>query len=99
MNGNTITDSAIQIGDNNELNIDFEDYSKKIDELKKEIKKLKLTIEEEQSISTMINQAENACKNKQTSTLKKALKGIKEFAVATGSSLLSAYLAIRFGIS
>ena len=97
--GNTVTESAIQVGDNNEQTVNFEDYGQKIAELKDEINNLKLSNEQEKSISSLITQAEDACRKKQAKTLKNVLKGIWDFAIATGSGLLASFLAMKFGIS
>lgn len=97
LNGNTITGSAIQIGDGNEQNIDFSDCSQKIAELKNEIESIKLTSEQTDDINILLDRANDACKTKQPTKLKNVLKEIWDFAKATGSGLLVAFLSMKFG--
>lgn len=99
LNGNTITGSAIQIGNDNEQNIDFSDCSQTIAELKNEIESIRLTRKQTNNINNLLNQADAACKAKQSSKLKTILKEIWDFAKSTGSGLLVAFLSMKFGFN
>lgn len=99
LNGNTITNSPFQIGNDNELNFQFDEYGQKLEEFETEIKKLALTMEQTKVFVDLISEAKDSCKNKKASTLKKVLTEIWEFAKATGSGLLTAYLSMKFGLN
>lgn len=98
VNGNTISNSPIQVGDGNTQNIDYSDIEKKIYELKEEVASLKLSDEQIGYLSTLIENAENECKRKNASKLKTVLNELWDFAKQTGSGLLATYLAIKFGL-
>ena len=99
LNGNTLTNSPFQIGNDNELNFDFDNYLKILDELKTEIQNLKLTNEQGDELKRLVKEAEESCKNRKESTFKKVLRQIWDFAKATGSGLLVAYLSVKFGLT
>ena len=99
LNGNTLTNSPFQIGDDNELNFNSDNYLKILDELKTEIQNLKLTNKQSDELKRLVKEAEDACVNRKDSTFKKVLKQIWDFAKATGSGLLVAYLSVKFGLT
>ena len=97
VNGNTISNSPIQIGDGNSQNIAYSDIEEKLGELKEEVTSLKLSDEQIRSLSSLIERAENECKSKNSSKLKTVLGEIWDFAKQTGSNLLAAFVAYKFG--
>lgn len=96
VSGNTISNSPIQVGDGNTQNIDYSDIEEKLNELKNEVASLKLSDEQTSSLSTLIERAENECKNKNSSKLKTIFGELWDFAKQTGSNLLAAYIALKF---
>lgn len=98
VNGNTISNSPLQVGDGNTQNIDYSDIEGKLCELKEEITSLKLSDEQIGSLSTLIERAGNECKRKNSSKLKTILGELWDFTKQTGSSLLAAYIALKFGL-
>ena len=99
LNGNTLTNSPFQIGDDNELNFNSDNYLKILNELKTEIQNLKLTNKQSDELKRLVKEAEDACINRKDSTFKKVLRQIWDFAKATGSGLLVAYLSVKFGLT
>ena len=76
-----------------------DNYLKILDELKTEIQNLKLTNKQSDELKRLVKEAEDACVNRKDSTFKKVLKQIWDFAKATGSGLLVAYLSVKFGLT
>ena len=97
VSGNTISNSPIQVGDGNTQNIDYSDIENKLGELKGEVTSLKLSDEQIRSLSSLIERAENECKSKNSSKLKTVLNELWDFAKQTGSNLLAAFMAHKFG--
>lgn len=98
VSGNTISNSPVQVGDGNTQNIDYSNIEKELDELKEEVSSLKLSDEQARTLSTLIENAKTECKAQNSGTLKKVLIEIWDFAKQTGSNLLSAFLAFKFGL-
>ena len=96
-NGTSISDSQVQIGDNNTQNINYSECEEQLKELRNEIESLKLTDEQQKQITELIEIASQSCKVKKSGLVKSALKEIWDFAKATGSGLLAAFLSMKFG--
>ncbi|MCM1441524.1 MAG: hypothetical protein NC131_20305 [Roseburia sp.] len=96
-NGASISDSQVQIGDNNTQNINFAECEEQLKDLRNEIESLKLTDEQQKQIVELIEVATQSCKMKKSSLVKSALKEIWDFAKATGSGLLATFLSMKFG--
>ena len=96
--GNTISDSQIQIGDENTQGVDFSALQIALNDLKTEIESLKFEEDQRQKVNELIDMAEQNCKEKNHSALTKILKEIWDFAKQTGSNMLATYLAVKFGL-
>ena len=66
--------------------------------MKKEAASLNLSDEQRNALSSIIERAEKECKSKNDSKLKMILGELWDFAKQTGSNLLAAFLAIKFGL-
>lgn len=96
-NGASISDSQVQIGDNNTQNINYAECEEQLKELRNEIESLKLTDEQQEQLSELIELASRSCKMRKGGLVKSVLREIWDFAKATGSGVLAAFLAMKFG--
>ena len=97
VSGNTISNSPIQVGDGNTQSIDYSDVEKRLGELKEEVNYFKLSDEQIKTLSSLIQFAEKECKSKNSSKLKIVLNELWDFTKQTGSNLLAAFVAYKFG--
>lgn len=98
LSGNSINNSPFQVGDGNTQTIDYSECANNLSELKDQIASLKLADEQIEVLNDLIATAENGCKEKDGSLVKKALKEIWDFTKQTGSNFLAAFLTVKFGL-